>query len=195
MTVSVTTTNFVSFSILFPSFTTGFYFFTILIFFYFSVRLFQNNRLLVNDVNEITTDRRRTYLVRSPSGLFWVVLSRLTLNRIRTSVFMVEERQPGVAPSPDPPPMAYRITRAATDGRSRTLVRTQFINWSSVLLRNGGVVGSHLFDTNSLSIRLQQAKQVHVEWFSVNRRKRRFTAVTESAATTTSNLQQQPTSD
>lgn len=129
--------------------------------------LFQNNRLIVDKANEIITNRRRTYLVRSPSGLFWVILSRLSLNRIRISVFMVEEREPGKTPSLDPPAMAYRITRAALNGRFRS-VKTQFINWSSVLLCKSGD-DVHAFDSNTLNIRLQQIRRIQVEWFSWNR--------------------------
>lgn len=141
---------------------------------------FQNDRLIIDDVNQITTNRRRTYLVKSPSGLFWVVLSKLKNKRIRISVFMVENRQSGTKPSPDPPAMAYRITREVTNGQSRTLARMQFVIWSSALLRNS-VDGVQAFDANSIDLVLQQAKQVQVEWF---RWMRRRAAVVGSATTT-----------
>lgn len=101
----------------------------------------QQNRLTVNDLNAVKHNLRRTYLVRAPHGLFWIVLSRVARGRVRAGVFVVERRPPpgGRADgesqqSRAPPGLTYRVT-TVTDatGIAKSRSRPRRIGSSSSL--------------------------------------------------------------
>lgn len=104
----------------------------------------------MNDLGVITRNRRRTYLVRSPNGLFWAVLIRLTRGRIRTGVFIVEKRSAAAHAQLQqyraPPTVAYRITLLDTDGQIKSRSRPRWLGWSSALQQATGNRGDG-FDT------------------------------------------------
>lgn len=127
----------------------------------------------------ITSNRRRTYLVRSPDGMFWVLLSRETRSRIRTGVFAVASRTDGVRSLPDvaaaaamvtettaaaavrnQPAMTYRVTWSDSEGRSRTRSRFRRVDSSASLGDDvRGVV------SGSYTMIRSRTGRVDIDWF------------------------------
>lgn len=134
----------------------------------------------MDNINEITSNRRLTYLVRSPSGLFWVVLSRIARSRIRTGVFMVNINQsPGTTETENTTnaenvettgsgtektsQFGYRVTLSDTNKKSRTRCRTKWVGLSSSLNEDlrGGIGGT----INSYTVIRYRSGPVEFNWF------------------------------
>ncbi|KAL5238556.1 hypothetical protein ACI65C_005966 [Semiaphis heraclei] len=129
---------------------------------------FQGNRLKVTDIQEILKNRRRTYLVQSTYGMFWVLLSRKTQSRIQTGLFMVENTQPTLSrqSTPNPnrtnplePDIVYRVTWFDCDGRSSARSKTNTVKWSTVLKEGDSAV---LTDTYSM---FRFYGSLEINWF------------------------------
>ncbi|VVC42681.1 Hypothetical protein CINCED_3A023506 [Cinara cedri] len=115
-----------------------------------STVIVQKNSLSVDNTNLIATKQRRTYLVRSPAGMFWVVLTRVRRGYVRTGVFVVENSKPSTA---DPAgsqtfgsaaasthKYRYRVKSIDPERRPRTRVVIKWVGQSSTLsedLRGG----------------------------------------------------------
>lgn len=99
----------------------------------FLFTVFQNNNLVINDAKDILFNRRRTYLVKTPHGLFWVFLTVETRSRIRTSVVMVpdDEQSEVLEPSTGPCGMVFRVLHGDDDGKYKNKSRIRRITWSS----------------------------------------------------------------
>jgi hypothetical protein len=108
-----------------------FFILNIYLFFYF-LNLSQDCCLIINDAKDVILNRRRSYLVETPYGLFWVKLSVEQRYRIRTSVFMVYDQQDsedfyiGNGPSG----MVFRVSWSDEEGKCRTRSRVRRIIWS-----------------------------------------------------------------
>lgn len=106
----------------------------------------QENYLVVNDLqNTVTRNRRRTYLVRAPHGLLWIVLTRVTRGRARAGVFVVEQPRSGQRASDGEQQdraqssLTYRVTTVSNSAKTRS--RAKRIGLSSSLTNDDRGVG------------------------------------------------------
>ncbi|VVC38335.1 TRAF-like,Zinc finger, RING-type,Zinc finger, RING/FYVE/PHD-type,Seven-in-absentia protein, TRAF-like [Cinara cedri] len=121
--------------------------------------------LIVEDVNNIAQNRRRTYLVRAPHGVFWVLLSRASRNRIHTAVAVViRNKLPTEANCGQPLDIRYRIMWVDANGYTRGRNRLQTVNrW---------VTGPQYRDSNGVvkldihSIVRSQSGRIKIGWFA-----------------------------
>lgn len=135
----------------------------------------QLNRLTVNDLNKVRHNLRRTYLVRAPDGLFWIVLSRVARGRVRAGVFVVERRQPSgrradgqSQQSPATTPgLAYRVTTAT--GKAKSRGRPRRIGSSSSLSDDnrgdGGKGGGGGCASDAYAIIRSRERSVEFHWW------------------------------
>lgn len=132
----------------------------------------QHNHLVVGDVNTVARNRRRTHLVRTSHGLFWIVLTRVSRGRIRAGVFAVEQRATGGAqhqnrvPSPS---LAYRVTTVSAEGQARSRSRIRRVAWTSSLKDDDRGDGGGLDDTYT-AIRSRGGSVEFSWWFEPSRR-------------------------
>lgn len=89
----------------------------------------------MNDVEMVTFGRRRTYLIQSPVGFLWVMLTRQGLSEIRTAVFVVRPtNRTRSFPTPRPTNVAYRVSWVDSLFKTKKdRSRTQLTAWSSSL--------------------------------------------------------------
>uniref|UniRef100_A0A2S2PUF7 E3 ubiquitin-protein ligase n=1 Tax=Schizaphis graminum TaxID=13262 RepID=A0A2S2PUF7_SCHGA len=93
------------------------------------------NQLNVTDAQDITTNRRRIYLIQSTCGMIWVILSRIARSRIQTALFLVNNHLDGYNNHVKlmPTDIVYRVTWFNANERSRTKSRTKRVYWSTSL--------------------------------------------------------------
>lgn len=88
----------------------------------------------MKNANQIPAKRRQTYLVRSPTGMFWVVLTRTSRSYLRTGVFMVENNKPSEMANTAPiPTFGYRVKLVDLEGKIRPCRRVKWVGLSSLL--------------------------------------------------------------
>ncbi|XP_060858450.1 E3 ubiquitin-protein ligase Siah2-like [Metopolophium dirhodum] len=125
------------------------------------------NLLNVTDLQTITRNQRRTYLVRSAYGMMWVLVSRQTRSRIQTGLFMVKSPQDSISnldqyrANPRPPELLYRVTWFDGNDRTRTKSRTKQVFWSTVLKE-----GCHTaVFPNAYSMFRSRSGRMEISWF------------------------------
>ncbi|XP_025196612.1 uncharacterized protein LOC112595576 [Melanaphis sacchari] len=123
------------------------------------------NRLNVTNVNDITTNRRRTYLVRSTYGMMWVLLSRISRSRIQTALFLVKN-QPLESDNNHvnllPTNIVYRVTWFDANDRSRTRSRTKGVNWSTSLKPDSQNLSPNAYTTSR-----SRFGRMEINWYRI----------------------------
>lgn len=129
----------------------------------------QLNRLWVQDANSITSYRRRSYLVDSPSGLFWVLLFKETRDRLRVGVFYVRDDSDVRSSMPsDSRNRMYRVLWSDAGGsRYRTRSRTAVVGCSTSLNAwANGVFGGR---AHSYAMIRRNTGRLEIYWFERRR--------------------------
>ncbi|XP_026807561.1 E3 ubiquitin-protein ligase SINA-like 10, partial [Rhopalosiphum maidis] len=136
------------------------------------------NQLNVTDVQDITTNRRRTYLVQSTYGMIWVMLSRVARSRIQTALFLVNDHWDGHMPNknhgePTPTDIVYRVTWFDANDRSRTKSRTKRVHWSTSLKPEFQLLLSNSYTTFRF-----KTGRMEINWFQCPMYKRSHSSTT-----------------